>query len=245
VPKTNQQKNADASTRAKKKKRPTKHFVRISNLIIQGLLLAVGIAYSVFAFYQWRYMGTQLLLEGATLNLASKTQVDSEANTRLDQRPWVTILSIAGTPKVGAPFAVDVRYQNTGKTPARKVTFRVAGGIFQDEPNRVRKQVREEVLPQVGEVDLAKLISKAKEADSVPLMAPGSQWQDTGDPIEIDQAAIDHVAKGEWTILVCGKTEYSDIFNCPHWTTFAFWYINNAWAAATMYNDADNNACPP
>src|SRR6266568_244267 len=96
--KTDQQENANGPAQTKKKKRPTKHFVRISNLIIQGLLLFVGLGYSWFAWQQWTVMNKQLQM------------------SRLDQRAWVAPSAIEGKPEQDKPFNILITVKNSGKT---------------------------------------------------------------------------------------------------------------------------------
>jgi hypothetical protein len=41
--------------------------------------------------------------------------------SRLDQPAWLAPIAIGGTPKIGKPLTVSVKYNNTGKTFARNV----------------------------------------------------------------------------------------------------------------------------
>ena len=111
TPKTDQESRRHNQA-PKKKKRPTKHFVRISNLVIQGLLLFVGLAYCWFSWMQWTAMREQIYV--------AQQQIDG---IKGDQRAWVTVTGakLVRPLTVGEKPSVQIELTNSGKTPEMKV----------------------------------------------------------------------------------------------------------------------------
>jgi hypothetical protein len=69
-----------------------------------------------------------------------------------------------------------------------------------------------------------------------------SYWSDSPFTDE-HQATID---SPEHQVVIFGYIAYLDIFDCPHWTTFCYYFISErggVWATCEQHNDADNDRC--
>ena len=164
-------------------------------------------------------------------------QLNETKNTaHLDQRAWVGILGINGTPKLNEPFVVTVEAKNTGKTFARNLR----GLIYFQSINAGGP-------PNFSQDDLR----RASATQSVSLVAPNGDYQIPTNLFAqpemqtVTQAELDDWKSGKKMFLAAGKIFYEDIFNCEHWTTFCFYlrrdlqgYLNHE-----QHNDADENQC--
>jgi hypothetical protein len=158
-------------------------------------------------------------------------------SARLDQRAWVGVVGINGTPKLNEPFIVTVEGKNTGKTFAKKLR----GHIYFQSINANEK-------PDFSQDDSR----RASDTQSVSLVAPNGDYQLQTNVFAqpemqtVTQGRLDDWKSGKKIFLAAGKIFYEDIFHCEHWTTFCFYlrrdlqgYFNHE-----QHNDADENQCP-
>ena len=162
---------------------------------------------------------------------------DTKNTAHLDQRAWVGILGINGTPKLNEPFIVTVDAKNTGKTFAKNLRGHI---YFQS--------INADEQPNFSQDDLR----RASDTKSVSLVTPNGDYQMQTDVFAqpemqtVTQARLDDWKSGKRIFLAAGKIFYGDIFNCEHWTMFCFYlrrdfqgYLNHQ-----QHNEADNNLCP-
>jgi hypothetical protein len=149
-------------------------------------------------------------------NAATKAAVAAENSVKLtremghlDQRAWVGIIGVTGTPTLNNPFLVQVLTKNSGKTFAKKCRSMV---YFQD-------------IPAGTEPDFSH--DNTRYADnSVATIAPNAELGTNTDVLRyeetkiITQSMLDNWKNGQSTFMVCEKITYEDIFGCEHWTTF-------------------------
>jgi hypothetical protein len=232
--KANQKKAASAAAHAKKPKRPTKHFVRISNLVIQGLLLAVGVGYSLFAYWQWKYMGVQLTLQAAANYQAAVAQTVFETNARLDQRAWVAPveLSVVYIPESGKPIDTKIVFKNAGKTFAKKVTLKIfqEGHPSDDPPRNPCEGIENRYTGEQG---------------SISILSPGAEYPSHTRSDNLTDEQLANLQSGKLLYHIYGRIAYEDIFGCPHWTNFASTLNVLSWNYEADHdcNDADDNVC--
>jgi len=218
VLKTDQQENANATAHTKKKKRPTKHFVRISNLVIQGLLLFVGVGYSWFAWKQWTVMRQQLQM------------------SRLDQRAWVAESEISGVAEEGKPYKIKITVKNTGKTFATKVSGNSVWQVIQlsDADPDFEGRVKEEESTHLSTPIL------------IPPNGTFAQTIDVTKGRKLRKEDVEVLQSPTEVKFAFGRVRYLDIFGCKHWTTYCYRvYADGTFEKYGRYNDADNNCGPP
>lgn len=163
-----------------------------------------------------------------------KAQAAASEQLRLDERAWVTEVSISGEPQIDQPFAILVELRNTGKTPARHFQGKIVS-----DPS-----------PRGAEPDLAKL--KAIRYTGSGILAPNSSKFLTTYPLKgsatekLPKEGMDEVKAS--TLYVFGRVEYDDIFDCHHWSTFCAFLDPREnyrkYSLCKQHNDADENRCP-
>lgn len=191
--------------------------------------------YGAIAYRQWREMinateATQQAVQEARLNRqqAEKSLLATIRNAQLDQRAWIGIDNIE-IPRMGEVFEINVRFRNTGKTPATKVSYMAAR-------DGVKKGER-----------LSITYPPNKKPSSQGLVPPNGAFHAVYPPRQgeppVDQSFFNFIASEEVTIYVYGKLTYSDIFSCGHWLTFCYRLEPNAkgWAACVNYNDTGDD----
>jgi hypothetical protein len=157
----------------------------------------------------------------------------AEANSHLDQRAWVGLMSVVGTPQIGAKSEITVNLKNVGKTPASKVSLRV-----------IVAQAQNWMIP-----DFATEVAANPDMTKGTL-APGAECYATVyTQLTADEDGMTQIESGRHVVYVFGKTTYLDIFGCEHWTTFALTLDGDrathwSYRAYASYNETDNNCGP-
>ncbi len=190
------------------------------------VLLTAGIVF--LAYMQWKEMDTAgkqtdriiaaderlatanerfaSAMEGS-LQQSNKALNATIEESRLDQRAWVvaTDMTPANIAANRNPrFVIGVR--NTGKTPALRVTRRIAAHIYRKGEPFV-PLYHDEPPPAV---------------EPMIMLPPGGQHFElrTGDLPPLTQGTIDALQKGEYVLKVYGWVRYEDVFKRRHLTTF-------------------------
>lgn len=178
-------------------------------LISLATLGVIGI-YTYFAGGQWE----QMIAAGQqTQQIITKTGeaiIQSKLNSYLDQRAWVSLLNVSGTPQTNKPLEILAELSNTGKTPAINVYMR--GSVEPQDP-----------LPNV----FVRCSQAVKLKESRVLIAPNAH---PSLPLSLTK---DSPLPEGWEKKIPPKTKiyafgcvvYDDIFSDPkwehrHWVTY-------------------------
>jgi hypothetical protein len=176
-------------------------------------------------------------LSDANRRSAEKLAADSLnatiANSNLDQRAWVSVIGIQGTPAIGQPWVITLFAKNTGKTFAKHFSFTAV------EEGRVDRKT-----PDFNR-------DRRPKAESISLLAPNGEYVSknvvSGEgsvPFRTnpDQSSLDNIKSGYYVQFAYGRMRYQDIFGQWHWTTYCF-KLNRqiAWENCHEHNDADEN----
>jgi hypothetical protein len=218
-----------------KKKFCDSHRLRCIEVIFAGVLVVVGIAYTVFAALQWQAMRDQLTQMKRSTDIAASNYKLQANALHIDQRAWVADEFISGKAELGKPYIVKISIKNTGKTFAKNFVGRSVFKTKQlsdPDPNFDRD-----------------VLNMASSTDSIGLIAPNGVFDAEITVNEVQKITEDNIrAFSDPTIvyLVFGKITYEDIFKCEHWTTFCCraFPVNGEYVTYTTYNDADDNMCP-
>ena len=155
------------------------------------------------------------------------------AISRRDQRAWLAVIGITGSPSVGNPFFVDITVKNNGKTFAKKTKLVVCIFPCQKESN----------------LDFHIIEKAMNEAEgSVSTVAPNADYSThtkflvglANDKITEEQ--IEKWKTGSEQLFVFGKLTYEDIFGVAHWQSFCM-QMNPSleFNSYHQYNDVDDN----
>jgi len=170
-------------------------------------------------------------------NAAEASVKQAKGAARHDQRAWVAMVDIQGTPEVGTIFTVNLTALNSGKTFAKNLTVRAVVEVISEE----RKE------PDFSLEDS----SPAQKDSSVSLLPPNAEYVTNVEfrkqtpPHEIMQSDLDAIRRGSLAIFVHGQMTYDDVFGCAHWTSFCTRLKPDLkYASYGKHNDADQNRCP-
>jgi hypothetical protein len=105
----------DTHDRPGQHERPTKEWFRVVNLILTGLLVAVGIAYSCVEYRQWAVMRAQTDVMAGQLSVMN-AELRSTVNFR--GVSGITRLVVGPATRKSAGFILLLGWENSGTTPA-------------------------------------------------------------------------------------------------------------------------------
>lgn len=178
----------------------------------QAMALPVGIVAVVIYGYQLCRMTQSIDL---TRHMA-----------KIDERAWVGVESITGSPKAGEILRLGIVLKNSGKTFAKKVR----NGIDTYETS-AHEAPETEVL--VNE-------------QRYTVLAPGQLFTIWRRPDYVDKDAAERVTKETVHFFVKAKITYDDIFGCEHWLKVCarFNPFTQTYEMCSTYNDADGETCP-
>jgi hypothetical protein len=164
----------------------------------------------------------------------AKTQIaDAKAAVELDQRAWIVVSRIEGTPVAGKTFRPIVVIKNIGKTNAYDVNIRaryfvVARGDKLQYPtdySPVQGTAKDVVMPPVAEATIGEY-----------LLA-----QDNKTPLVLTQPLIDDWTAGKFSIVLMGRVTYKDIFTRSHFLKYCSSYLPDGdWMDCTSHNEFDH-----
>jgi len=178
--------------RAEQKKSKRRKAIKFWAEIVGLIVLTIYTVYTASTYYQIKESA-----EAATKQF------------RADQRAWLAIAFLSGTPKAGQDLPVTIQTVNHGKTTAINVhTCAVADAVAasQEFPGfrdyTATDCTAEDIITPVGSAYLhAKVISTVHNT-------------------RIDKAIADRLTDGRIVVRIYGKTTYSDIFGCHRWISF-------------------------
>jgi len=152
-------------------------------------------------------------------NAQSKTVLDAAiAQFQLDQRPWVGAITLVLDPQTiqfPAGSNISLLIANTGKTPALRVTYKLA---WETQP--------------IGTEPTLEYF-KRKEIGSLAVVLPGQTISTNPFPVLAYNA-------NRQNLFVFGVVEYWDVFKkTVHKTKFCYLHYNGRFITHGIYNDAD------
>ncbi len=179
-------------------------FGEVASFATSCVLIVVGVAAAGI------YFG-QLVQMRKSTNAATNAVALQEDSLHIDQRAWVTVSNVEmANPKSG--IGIDVTITNTGKTPAKNFTIKVAG-----EPVRKGSSPTAEELLQPGH----------------GIIAPNGKFYFVLSAKDSYDALVSN-------LTVHGRIDYFDIFSDHHWTTFCYYWIpQGGFAPCDSGNDID------
>jgi len=164
----------------------------------------------------------------------TKTQIaDAKAAVELDQRAWIVVSNIQGTPVPGKTLKPTVFIKNIGKTTAFDVNIRsrfyvLAAGErlkYPTEYGPASGTAIDGVLPPVGEATIGE-----------ELLAG-----DNKTPLLLTQQIIDDWKANKFRVVLIGRVMYKDIFNRPHFLKYCYSYLPEGdWINCNMHNEFDH-----
>jgi hypothetical protein len=215
-----------------KKKFCNSHRLRCIEIVFAGVLVAVGIAYTVFAALQWTAMNDQRVEMQKTTRIAADNYGLQTKAFHIDQRAWVSAQSPQESkiPEADSKYATSIPIKNTGKSFAREVSIHGELGFTRSD----------------SEPDFKSYPSDKLEVIRGLLLAPNGEYNlnlVTNQPLQPEQVAL--FKSGEWKYICYGFVSYYDIFDCVHWTIFCFVLRpeDGKWTYYKTHNQADNGEC--
>lgn len=162
------------------------------------------------------YTFTTIALWCAAKNANKQTQ----RNSRLDQRAWVTVSEITPSDETKSPWEISIVFKNTGRTPAKSFEVQLAG-----EPvaKGGRPKATEDTYPGHGIIAPDGFVHSGLSS-STPY-----NWETTD-------------------LVIHGKISYDSIFGHRHWTQFCYYFIpksasrtKGGFTPCDQGNDVDDN----
>jgi hypothetical protein len=200
-----------------------RHHVILQLLIpsfFNALIFLAIVTQAVIYVLQWHAMQSQLN--------------EMRKSTQLDERAWIGITRIGGSPEVDKPWIATVTFKNSGKTFAKRVKTMIGGNVgpIQDAPKFFLEDNQ-----------------KSWEREIESIVAPNTETFAhiaVGGFNKLTQKQVDQIMKGELTVFIHGRVIYRDIFDCEHWLTFCGTYEarTGSFTPCDKHNDSDNNRCP-
>jgi hypothetical protein len=141
-------------------------------------------------------------LQDAASNAKAGIQATQDA-MRLDQRAWVGVKGMEGTPQLNQPWQPHVVFTNTGRTPAKNV--------------RMWCTLEPEYLGTPFKFTKSALGNQRTLI--VPNQEPYCQMEATP-AAKMDQPTLDSLNSGKLAVAVYGLVTYDDVFGDSHWLTF-------------------------
>lgn len=189
----------------------------ISSILMFFCTVAIAVITYLYAGYAFEQV--------AQMKEAVKTQI---AQNKLDQRAWMGITKVTGNMEIGKPIIIIIEFRNVGKTPAKKVT---------SSPVIVATEVRDR-----PDFDYEKTLEKTSRGIVAPqqpifiIRKAFSDWED-----HHRDSLIKDVLSGTKRFYVHGILDYEDIFKCPHWLTYCFFFNGESFIIDPEHNDTDDN----
>jgi len=192
---------------------------------LQVIGLVVLIAYTTFAFLQWR-------------EIQRSTNAAME-NFKRDERAWMAFKFMEGniTFNIGKSFFVPTQVMNNGKTPARDVQGKIVVGVFKNgeqlgldySPGHAHYQVFAGTIFPTGHIE--------QSFEGIRHGIPNAE------PIILNKPMWEEILSGKSVVVVHGRIEYKDIFGTEHWMTYCRYVLHPELISeeCTRYNDADDN----
>jgi hypothetical protein len=186
--------------------------VLFAGLLVVSSFLTLGAIWAQVWVYNQQLKEMQKSTDAATKAAkAAETSVETAKDiSRRDQRAWLTIRTVTmKTPlAVGQRPIIEVRFENTGRTPALNVQ---SAGAISSNQTVVRETLASRNRPIVGQTGRSIVGPNAGETG----IYYGKE------PIK-DAGQIEAIRAETWIIYVSGSIRYDDIFGNHHCTTFCY-----------------------
>jgi hypothetical protein len=202
--------------------------------LLTGVIAFTAVVQVIAMFVQARYMRQGLRLTKQAADAADASVKQAMDMARLDQRAWCAATNFfSGVPVAGQKFVIRVVVKNTGKTFARDVTT-----------SCYLRGVRDQQMPNFAEIVEAR-DAVAIKVGSGSILTPNAELFGGTNGITLTQDTVNDFNAGREIFYVFGRITYSDIFDCPHWTTYcSILHPTGEYAICEKYNDADKNRAP-
>jgi hypothetical protein len=224
------------------------HWADVVIAVFTGLILVTYITSDVFLWKQLRLtskavrqakednaatiLAQQKIAQDALA--ASQTNFDKSIGSardqlRLDQRAWLGVDAISGEPKEKARWEITVGIKNTGKTPAKEVSF-LNSFVALDKGKKLT-------------FDYSSVQGEASKAMLPPGSVYGAHPPTPKSPLtDMD---IKNLKEESITVYIYGKGTYSDVFSCRHWITYCSHMLpdTKSWATCNEHNDTGDYEC--
>ena len=175
---------------------------------------------------------------------AEKQRIDSQANTRLDERAWLQVAVektgndfVAGTQSSPVAFRYFLRVHNYGKTAAKNIEYKV--GPSPRSSISMNKSKRFVAMSQNI------LRGKVPTAKDIPVNQPGPRTlvpnSDVPVPITTSGQPPQVSSSDQWVSYIIGRVDYKDAFGGPHWYTFCYYIANDRGDLRTCFVGNDSN----
>ncbi|HUE54896.1 MAG TPA: hypothetical protein VMO76_03625, partial [Candidatus Udaeobacter sp.] len=208
-----------------------KPYVEIFGVILLGVYTGFTIA---------MYCANRDAANAATkaADVADKTLKASIKSSWLDQRAWVTLVA-AQTPKItlNQPIILSLRIENTGKTPAEKLSGYIVCEIFANGSEvkflTFRQTVREEL--QMGPLN-------PNSHRTLPPIQTLNQQSSKAEIATPQMAKA--LADGSAFVMLHGKLTYVDAWKVNHWINFCDVPLGKTppnFTKCTEYGEIDHN----
>jgi hypothetical protein len=194
--------------------------------------ISAAVVYTFLAYHQLQTMtdATNATQDGVAEARRNRLQAEKSLNAtikqfHLDQRAWLGIEDLRGTPEPGKPYDIVIVLRNSGKTPAKNVFSYARYSPLEKLPQR--SLIKEDC-------DLA------KPRGSRTLLSPNGIFLQTlkttkGQPL--DPKWKESIPNQ--TMYAHGCTLYEDIYGGQHWLNFCGYWSEEfkAYAFCTAFND--------
>jgi hypothetical protein len=190
---------------------------------LQIILSAFVLSAAVIAACIYGCQLSEMQKSTAASTKAAKAAEDSvilaRQNARLEQRAWVTVAGISGTPELNKVLRIKIDVANTGKTFAKNLKITPSA----DPQERGKDPDFAAVVTRIAQAGTATKYG----VDSTVLFPPNgkSSVTLTASSGELGNAEIDALRSGEQRIFVYGKMTYDDILSNItglHFVLFSF-----------------------
>jgi hypothetical protein len=172
--------------------------------------------------------------------VAKDSLIFAQDNTHLEQRPWVTVISVLSQPRfpeAGKPLTIRIVLKNTGKTPAKYTVSHIIIEPIATSESDFSFDKDEQSDRQQG----------LQGVHSEALIAPDSMYEATTTigAGTIDKSQVEKLNADLIRIFVFGRITYVDVLGCEHWTTFCYKLSTiGDYNAYKTFNETDDNRCP-
>ena len=203
-----------------------------------GLAVYAFLTYGIWCANKKSADAAKTAAEAAVLQvgIAGRSLDATVTQFKLDQRAWVAVTSVEGTPEIGQFWTIKASARNTGKTFAEE--FR---GTLNAEPLKTGK------LPNFAEKER---VSSQKRVATLGVIPPdGILVQGTDPKTPLSKPEMEMFTSGQFSEFVYGMLTYKDVFGCSHWTKYCYQFTktensnNPQWILCSQYNEADTGTC--
>jgi hypothetical protein len=149
---------------------------------------------------------------------ASEANMQARRGGQLDQRAWVAVSEIVPGDETKTPWTINLVFKNTGKTPAKKFSVKLAGEPVAKGGKPV---AAEEVYAENGIIAPDGFFRSGLSSHTK------YNWETTD-------------------LVVHGRIYYNSVFGKEHWTQFCYYFVpksasrTNGFTPCNQGNDVDD-----